>query len=84
MVALAWREVGPGERRDPGATMACRQDSQGSSLTPWHATAKSREVPTRTQIPMSDPSEIRVGSFHVPAGRATTVPTLELNVGAQP
>lgn len=55
--------------------MTGRHDSQGSSLTPRHATGKLREVPTGTQSATSDPSEIRVGSFHVPAACASAVPT---------
>lgn len=64
--------------------MVRRHNLQGSSLTPRHATAKPRVVPATTRDSQPDPSETRVGSFHVPAGRATAVPTLKLNVGAKP
>lgn len=64
--------------------MSCRHDSQGSPLTPRHAIAKSRVMPATTRDFAPDPSEIRVGSFHVPAGRASAVPALEPEVGAQP
>lgn len=64
--------------------MTGRHDPQGSSLTPRHAIGKPRVVPATTRDCAPDPSEIRVGLFHVPARRATAVPTLELKVGAKP
>jgi len=63
--------------------MTGRHDSQGSSLTPRHAIGKPRVVPATIRDCLSDPSEVRVGSFHVSIGRASAVPTLEPTVGTQ-
>lgn len=57
-------------------TIALEHNRQRSSLTAGLATGKSRAMFTQTEDVTIDPSEYRVGSFHVPARRATAVPTL--------
>lgn len=59
------------------ATIGLERDSARSSLTVFDATGKSRVALTQNQDSVPDPSEYRVGSFHVPASRASTVPTLD-------
>lgn len=69
-----------GDPRTPGAEMTTidsEHHSQRSALTVLRATGKSRGVLTQIETANPDPSEYRVGSFHVPAGRASTVPTLD-------
>ena len=57
-------------------TIASGHTSERSPLTAGRATCKSREVLTQTEDALLDPSESRVGTFHVPACRATAVSTL--------
>jgi hypothetical protein len=64
--------------------MAREHGEQRSSLTAVCATARSHTMLLKLTSCMPCPSETRVGSFHVPARRASAVPTPALDVGAQP
>lgn len=60
-----------------GMSTIVREHTKGRSpLTVQDATAKSRVALAPTEEAIPDPSEFRVGSFHVPTDHATTVPTL--------
>ena len=63
-------------------TIAVERHKRRSSLTVYTATAKSRVVLTQIEDGIPDPSEFRVGSFHVPSGRASADPTLGSSNGA--
>ena len=56
------------------ATMTSRNTKRRSTLTVLSATGRLRRVFVKTQEPFSDSSEYRVGSFHLPARRASAVP----------
>jgi len=63
------------------ATMIAEHDLQRSSLTIACATGRSRNVRAKTEEWAPDPNDFRVGSFHVPAHGASSVPIPTPSIG---